>query len=465
MCKKWSAIGLVPAALAFLALAAVWPALTLAAEKPAGGGVKDPVNVTVSPLGSTAKLQWTAPNTSVGGYKVAYSVDPAIPLLSAAVNVGNVTSYTIFGLAPATRYNFKVWSWTKDKKGNESTSSGVQVSCTTPPVFYDLHWLDTLGRTDGQMEQMNNWGEVVGYVFDRNWNDDGSLYRTNRGAFYFNGVDSIDLNTLMGPALAGKWIATYAYSINDSGQIAGSLRATDSEAQQGFVYDTSTGTTILLPPPPLGGTQWSQKINVRGDVVAAESVGGTYYITMYYPNRDGAGNIFEYVPGPSWEVPNSYPRVINASGQILLNNAMRYTPDVGWQDFKLTLNAVSGCDMNELGTFVGTRGVGSKSFAYRFEDPASVQDFAPDSLAAAVNLQGDVCFSLGHRGYVYYSDLSGWWALDNAVPIDETWQAAGLTWIKDMTDRSGTTAGAICGDVIFGTNVTTLSKPFLLTPQ
>jgi len=465
MYKIWSAARLVPTALAFLAFAAVPPALSLAAGKPAGGGVPNPGNVQVSPQQSTATLLWTAPTGSVGGYKVAYSVYPETPALLAAVNVGNVTSYCIFGLAPATSYNFKIWSWTKDKKGKESTSSGVQVNCTISPVFYNLRWLDTLGHSNGETDQMNNSGKLVGCVFDRD--SDGE--RTNKRAFYFDGANSHDLNDadFMGSALASNWIADYATSINNSGQIAGRLKATNSESYRGFVYDLSTGTTIVLPPPQSGGNQRSVIINSSGDVVAGEeAVDGTYYITMYHPDPDGGNNGGEYVPGMSWQMP-TYPVAFNASGQILLHNGMRFTPSVGWQDFKLTLGVQAVYDMNDQGTFVGTRTVGSTQFPFRFQDPDLVQDFAQNGYAYAVNLQGDVCLTFGSRGYVSYSDRSGLWALDHAVPGDIGWKEADLTWLWDNADRSPT-AGAICGNAHFWSedgSTTQQIRPFLLTPQ
>jgi hypothetical protein len=87
------------------------------------------VRVTVQTVFSV-KLEWASGSGATKGYKVAYALSPSTPSLSAAVDVGNVTSYWVYDVAASTAYNFRVWAY--DRKGN--SSSGVTVAGSTLPL-------------------------------------------------------------------------------------------------------------------------------------------------------------------------------------------------------------------------------------------------------------------------------------------------------------------------------------------
>jgi len=76
-------------------------------------------------------LNWTASGSAdIVGYKVYYGTEPGV--YTGVRDVGNVTTSTISGLNPLTKYYFMVKAY--DKAGNDSLSSN-EVSETTPAVL------------------------------------------------------------------------------------------------------------------------------------------------------------------------------------------------------------------------------------------------------------------------------------------------------------------------------------------
>ena len=113
---------------AILIALATQTAVVLAAGKPGGGGVPNPLNLRVTPQifrrtsWSGVRLPLRLPVTR---WPTASS--PTEPTLGAAVDVGKVLLYWVPDITPLTTYKFKVWSY--DRKGN--MSSGVTVTGTT----------------------------------------------------------------------------------------------------------------------------------------------------------------------------------------------------------------------------------------------------------------------------------------------------------------------------------------------
>ena len=77
-----------------------------------------------------------------------------------------------------------------------------------PPVLYQITWLDILGFPDAGVSDMNESGDVVGQLRDGLGNGYAFL---NRGPVTVN----LDNEMNVDPG----WTATWATSINDSGEI------------------------------------------------------------------------------------------------------------------------------------------------------------------------------------------------------------------------------------------------------
>jgi hypothetical protein len=81
----------------------------------------------LSSLASTIDLTWIAPTvdtqgnplTDLAGYKVYVGVSTGV--YGPAINVGNVTAYTVAGLTAGVRYYFAITAY--DTAGNESLFS------------------------------------------------------------------------------------------------------------------------------------------------------------------------------------------------------------------------------------------------------------------------------------------------------------------------------------------------------
>ena len=105
-------------------------------------------------------------------------------------------------------------------------------------------------------------------------------YYTNYAAFVYVADQDIviDLNNLITGEAFDTWNVIAAYGINDVGQIAGAVADEATGERRGFVYDSVTEETHLLPPPVDGdgipfeySSQIAKKINLQGDVIAQEN--------------------------------------------------------------------------------------------------------------------------------------------------------------------------------------------------
>ena len=268
------------------------------------------------------------------------------------------------------------------------------------------------------------------------------------------------------------WTLIVAYDINDVNQIVGWAQNKATLETRGFVTNYPSTECTLLPRPTIPGFQRAARINNSGEIVAAE---GNASVVLYRWDT----NTNKYVRGLTLQPPttliDSRRGVIitgfNDVGQILVSPGVRYTPVVGWQDFGATYGIYMSNGMNQYGSFVGNRNVGTKSYAFRYTDATGMLDFTPVNYSARdINLDGDVCIS---PGKVYSEKLKLLLTLNDLVVGNTTdptvladWKNANNIFPRAMTDRiAPTDFGAISGAATFYTKNFDYHKAFLLWPK
>ena len=346
-----------------------------------------------------------------------------------------------------------------------------------PPVNYRITWLDSLGKMVPRVEDVNNWGVVVGEVHNTGGVGVDSLAFVYAGAL--NGA-VIDLDSYVVTMIGeigetvnrADWTLIVAYDINDVNQIVGWAQNKATLETRGFVTNYPSTECTLLPRPTIPGFQRAARINNSGEIVAAE---GNASVVLYRWDT----NTNKYVRGLTLQPPttliDSRRGVIitgfNDVGQILVSPGVRYTPVVGWQDFGATYGIYLSNGMNQSGSIVGNRNVGRKSYAFRYTDATGMLDFPPGSSSARdINLDGDVCIN---PGKVYSEKLKLLLTLNDLVvgtPTDlADWKNASdknNIAPEAMTDRiAPTDFGAISGRATFVTKNSSYYKTFLLWPE
>jgi probable HAF family extracellular repeat protein len=187
---------------------------------------------------------------------------------------------------------------------------------------------------------INDAGQIVG------WGREGGfpLPLQDRGFLY----DAGTVTTLAPP---GTVSSSYAFDINDAGQILGSFFSQDASGfhYQGFLYDAGTYTTIDIPgvSPPSG-------INDAGQMVGAFNEGSTVHGYLY-----DAGTLTTIdMPG----VMDSWASDINDVGQIVGGFRNASLRNHGWlrdANGSFTTIDVPGSDqtditdINDAGQIVG----------------------------------------------------------------------------------------------------------------
>jgi probable HAF family extracellular repeat protein len=154
--------------------------------------------------------------------------------------------------------------------GPDGGDGGSPDAGTSPR--YDVRALGTLGGATSEATAINNLGQVVGTAAAA----DGGLR-----AFLWNpdGGGMIDLEA---PPCPGEARAT---AINDHGRIAGYWSCTDG-GSRAFSWDN--GQLMALDPLPGGTTSYAYGINDRGQIVGTSDV------------PDGSGTISHYRAAVLW---------------------------------------------------------------------------------------------------------------------------------------------------------------------
>ncbi len=176
------------------------------------------------------------------------------------------------------------------EKGGKGGGNGGGGSSDPPPVMYSTHTIPSTGNS--YVRGMNNWGMVLGD------DDNGAfLYDSTNDAFH-----SLDFIASLGAQLdaltgePGWWFKNSAWTINDLGEIVGSVANPDDSGYRPYVLETFLSNNpldwSLELLPDFGSVQATAlDINSHGDVlIRYERPDGTREMCLYNPWEDTAEN-------------------------------------------------------------------------------------------------------------------------------------------------------------------------------
>ena len=205
-----------------------------------------------------------------------------------------------------------------------NVSAGKPPSPPPPSPFkYSIQLLGTLGGAESGTEDMNEFGDVVGWSHT----SDGS-----RHAFLYTASSGMqDLNVVAQSALPDGWELDLAHGINYWGQIVGTTKIVGNLSTSGFRYTPGEGGAPgeFLDLGALG-MRIAYAINDSGDVVGLSIDADGRERACLYTDGD---EFVQLLPLPSdgrlWR-----PQAINNNGQVtgytttVRTEAVRYTPNV-----------------------------------------------------------------------------------------------------------------------------------------
>lgn len=353
-------------------------------------------------------------------------------------------------------------------KGGKGGGNGGGGEGGTSPVAYRITWLNTLGNATGQVMDMNENGDIVGWV--GNGDNRRAYLNTEEGAF--------DLNVLMNVAALGDggWTATVASGINELGEITG--RVIHNDGTRGvFLYSQLRSPMLEIIALDVPSSTTVALINNLSDVVFdyGDEV-GTRSMAVYRNLTDS----IEILQSSGGDI-DGIEKGINDHGQILgqysaaPNYPFIYTPQTGDVPILMdpTLYAHAG-GFNNSGEFVGQRRT-SRNVVEAFRCSGGqlqvlVSTKGPSgggTSGLGINERGDVCGRVGDEGF-YFSDRHGFLKLADLVigsmeDID-MWQQAryvNAERISTPPDGASIDFGLISGIA----RVDGAWRPFLLTPE
>ena len=193
---------------------------------------------------------------------------------------------------------------------------------------------DLGGGTGSYAFAINNNGQIVG---------EASAPNTTWEAFLWNDGKMINLNTI-------NTFGSVAYGINASDQVVGVYWTSNtSNIYQGFLYSNGQMTSLGIL---CGAKSMTQAINDAGEIVGVNNSNGHPFLWSNGQVTD-ISNVTD---------PSGTPYGINNSGQITgfyspptgNSHAFLYTPGSGFKDLGVLGNANSGAyAVNNLGEVVG----------------------------------------------------------------------------------------------------------------
>ena len=295
---------------------------------------------------------------------------------------------------------------------------------------------------------------------------------------------AVDLNSLTtvwtelatGAPVSG-WTATYAYGINDNGQIVG--RALNAGAERAFILDTTSSPPQfnLMPSPWFAATS----INNLGVVIGllgGLTNGGVYTpwdqktVSLGFPTQGGLSDI------------NDRGFIVNAQGNIkepTTSTTVPYTYTTGVTR-KIAYYGFQG--INESNVMSGSSSRWSNKFTQEHDAITYDYNAASESLVQAsgnlvrgINDSSDVVWGTFSRGWLkifpvtvveldkhVFSQSSG-----NLASIDDVdWKSSGAHISpRCITNRNAAGRSLIAGFVTYPSTRTTPTKQksFLLTPK
>jgi probable HAF family extracellular repeat protein len=265
--------------------------------------------------------------------------------------------------------------------------------------------LGTLGGTNSKPFAINDNGDVVGYANTSN----GLMH-----AFLYTSGAMTDLGTLA-PGLPNWSINSYAYGINNSGQVVGASYTNYPEPLHAFLYDSSGMTDLGT----LGGViSQAFAINQNGQIVGRANT--TNAAHAFLCDNGVMSDLGALAPGQ-----NSYAQAVNDSGVVV-----GYS---GASDGQYHAFLYQSGVMSDLGTGSGI-----------------------SSTAGAINNRGQILLGIQYAqsGDSYLYSDGAMEKLSDLTDLPAGWALTGMSGINDN--------GQIVGE---GTNVLGTARAFLLTPR
>jgi probable HAF family extracellular repeat protein len=254
------------------------------------------------------------------------------------------------------------------KKGNCCFFAALVVASTllTPlsawagaPAIYNLGALGVPISSNGYAISNDGWvsGASVSSGSNNSILTHAFLYVGTPG----NGGAMADLGTLGGAN-------SYAYGVNDSGQVVGESQTSGSTTPHAFLFSAPPGNGgSMIDLGTLGLESYARGINDSSQIAGYSFIGGVGYRAFLYTGAPGSGGAMQDLGTLGGK--NSYAYGINPSGQIagysnplgsLVDHAFRYSGAPG-----------AGGAMADLGTLGG-----NSSNGYAINGAAQVAGFS-----------------------------------------------------------------------------------------
>ena len=172
--------------------------------------------------------------------------------------------------------------------------------------------------------------------------------------------------------------ATYAYGINNSGQVVG--YAATQTAYSAFLYSNGSMTDLGILPSESGihpgqSGCYAYGINDAGQIVGSSTTYDSYEVTTQHAFLYSNGSMTSLGTLPGWSV-GSLANAINESGQVV-GWSYKYSPGTGY-DPQPHAFLYSNGSMTDLGTLGG-----ELSYAYALNNSGQVVDMLPYPMATS----------------------------------------------------------------------------------
>jgi probable HAF family extracellular repeat protein len=327
-------------------------------------------------------------------------------------------------------------------------------------ILYNVTDLGTLGGRESSAYSINNRGQVVGFSLT------GGAPGGYRAFLYSNGAMQ-DLGTF---SSGNPGTFSAALSINNYTEVVG---WTDDGAgvRRAFLYDG--GGSIQDIGTPSGISSWAYAINDNGQIAGHTSTSGLNRAFLYNGGSFQDLGTLGGAESQSWGI-NSHAQVVGwATNSAGLPRAFLYSGAGPMQDLGTLGGTTSGArDINDLGQVVGSSAISDGTFhAFLWSGSGPMQDLGA-GFATAINNRGQIVANSSVMGsnhaFVYLGDglmqdLNGLidpasgWTLSNAFDINDLGQIVGegispsgetraflLTPVPEQSSFVSFATGSIC---------------------
>jgi len=330
-----------------------------------------------------------------------------------------------------------------------------------PPVQYEVTWFGNLGGDPFYVRDINNWGVIVG----TGWDGDGPDFSGTRRAWVLLPTDVdgdgildysndmiIDINDMKNaddePIVPEGWRANRASSINDVGEVTGTLW----DGTRGAIYKLNLMSRSMI----IIDYDWESEpsINDMGEIIYLKSVDGERYVHMY---SSVTGNIVNLGLTGGGSI-NNVPQIAGTSSAT--RKPFRYTLPTYDSEGNL-LVAGTLLEFGKAGEFLFRGGLNDSGSvmlysekgqgeAIRYSDSLGYETIAKGyGIPRGINNSGDVLLERSKRGTLYMDEY-GLLPLDDlltgTVEDVNRWRDSSEFAIYKFNDRNEETGFAeICG--------------------